>query len=336
MNLSGKKILVTGAEGFIGSHLVEYLLTRGHDVKAFVHYNVFGSWGWLDQFKSDMKQSLEVFFGDIRDPHRVKQAVHGCNIIMHLAALIGIPYSYYAPASYIDTNVTGTLNILQAALEYDVEKLIHTSTSEVYGTAKFVPMTEQHALQAQSPYAASKIAADQLALSFYHTFALPVSVIRPFNTFGPRQSMRAVIPTIITQIASGKQSIKLGSRHPTRDFTYVLDTVKGFVAVAEAENSIGEVINIGSHFEVAIGEVAALIATLMQREISIEDDHERLRPQTSEVERLWADNTKARQLTSWQPTYQGLIGFETALKQTIPWFTNYVMQHSDKIPCYAI
>ena len=273
MNLAGKKILVTGADGFIGSHLTETLLRAGHDVRAFVLYNSFGSWGWLDQIDAELKKDLDVFAGDIRDPHGVKTAMQGCDVVLHLAALIGIPYSYHSPDTYIDTNIKGTLNIVQAARELGVEKVVHTSTSEVYGTAQFVPITELHPLQGQSPYSASKIGADQLALSFYQSFGTPVAVIRPFNTYGPRQSARAVIPTVITQIANGARTIKLGSLHPTRDFNFVSDTVQGFIAIAEAERSVGEVINIGSAFEISIGATTQLIAEIMGQTIESKPTH---------------------------------------------------------------
>jgi NAD dependent epimerase/dehydratase len=315
-----QKILVTGADGFIGSHLTEELVRRGYDVKAFVYYNSFNSWGWLDH--SPLKNEFEVFAGDIRDPFGVKEAMKGCDIVLHLAALIAIPYSYHSPATYIDTNIKGTLNVLQAARELNIEKVIHTSTSEVYGTAKFVPITEDHPLQAQSPYSASKIGADQLAMSFYYSFNTPVAIIRPFNTYGPRQSARAVIPTIITQIASGKRKIKLGSLHPTRDFNYIKDTVNGFISVMTHDESIGEVINIGSNFEVSIGETAKLIAEIMGVDIEIETDDVRIRPEKSEVERLWADNQKAKRLLGWEPAYGGKEGFKRGLKETIEWFTD--------------
>lgn len=322
MNLSDKKILITGADGFIGSHLTEELIRLGYDVKAFVYYNSFNSWGWLDHSPKEILNELEVFAGDIRDPHGVKQAMKGCDAVLHLAALIAIPYSYHSPDTYVDTNIKGTLNVLQAARELEVEKVVHTSTSEVYGTAKFVPITEEHPLQGQSPYSASKIGADQLALSFYSSFGLPVSIIRPFNTYGPRQSARAVIPTIITQLASGKRTIQLGSLHPTRDFNYVKDTVRGFLAVAQSDKSVGEVINIGSNFEVSIGETAKIIAELMGSEIEILTDDQRIRPAKSEVERLWADNTKAKELLGWEPMYGGLEGFKRGLAETIEWFCN--------------
>jgi NAD dependent epimerase/dehydratase len=314
------KILVTGADGFIGSHLTEELVSQGYDVKAFVYYNSFNSWGWLDH--SPLKNEFEVFAGDIRDPFGVKEAMKGCDIVFHLAALIAIPYSYHSPATYIDTNIKGTLNVLQAARELNIEKVVHTSTSEVYGTAKFVPINEDHPLQGQSPYSASKIGADQLAMSFYYSFNTPVAIIRPFNTYGPRQSARAVIPTIITQIASGKRKIKLGSLHPTRDFNYIKDTVNGFISVMKYDQSIGEVINIGSNFEVTIGETAKLIAEVMGVDIEIETDDARIRPEKSEVERLWADNQKAKQLLGWEPTYGGKEGFKRGLKETVEWFTD--------------
>jgi len=322
MNLSGKKILVTGADGFIGSHLTQELVRRGHDVRAFVYYNSFNSWGWLDQAPAGIKRNLDVFAGDIRDPHGVRLAMEGCQVVLHLAALIAIPYSYHSPDTYIDTNVKGTLNVVQAARALGIEKVVHTSTSEVYGTARFVPITEEHPLQGQSPYSASKIGADQIAMSFNASFGTPVATIRPFNTYGPRQSARAVIPTIITQIANGKRSLKLGSLHPTRDFNYVADTVAGFIAVAEADNAVGEVINIGSNYEISIGETVSMIAELMQADVTIETDDVRLRPDKSEVERLWADNAKALRLAGWQPAYAGREGLRRGLDETIAWFTD--------------
>lgn len=320
MNLSNKKILVTGADGFIGSHLTEELIRQGHDVRAFVFYNSFNSWGWLDQAAPEIKRSIDVFAGDIRDPHGVRTAMQGCDVVLHLAALIAIPYSYHSPDTYIDTNVKGTLNIVQAARELGVAKVVHTSTSEVYGTARFVPITEEHPLQGQSPYSASKIGADQIAMSFYSSFGTPVSVIRPFNTYGPRQSARAVIPTIITQISNGARKIKLGSLHPTRDFNYVNDTVAGFIAVAKADRSVGEVINIGSNYEISIGETVAMIADIMNVSIEIETDDIRLRPDNSEVERLWADNAKANELAGWRPEYHGKDGLRKGLAETVEWF----------------
>lgn len=322
MNLKGKKILVTGADGFIGSHLTEELVRRGHDVRAFVLYNSFNSWGWLDSSPKDTRECLEVYSGDVRDPYGVKKAMEGCSVVLHLAALIAIPYSYHSPDTYVDTNIKGTLNIMQAARELGIEKIVHTSTSEVYGTARFVPITEEHPLQGQSPYSATKIGADQLAMSFYTSFGTSVSIIRPFNTYGPRQSARAVIPTIITQIANGKRKLKLGTLHPTRDFNYVQDTVRGFIAVAEADKSVGEVINIGSNYEISIGETAEMIAEVMGADIQIETDEVRIRPEKSEVERLWADNTKARRLLDWAPLYAGRDGLQRGLRDTAAWFAN--------------
>jgi NAD dependent epimerase/dehydratase len=316
--LRNKKILVTGADGFIGSHLVEYLVGRGHDVRAFVLYNSFGSRGWLDstQFAHD----VEFVAGDIRDAQSVCAAMQGCQVVMHLAALISIPYSYQAPESYLDTNVRGTMNVLQAARDLHVEKVVHTSTSEVYGTARFIPITEEHPLQGQSPYSASKIAADQMASAFFSSFGVPVAIMRPFNTYGPRQSARAVIPTMIAQIAGGARSLRLGALHPTRDFNYVGDTVRAFVATAEADAAVGEVINIGSNFEISIEETARLIAEVMNAEVSVELDTARLRPQASEVERLWADNSKARRLLGWEPEFGGREGLRRGLDKTVAWF----------------
>lgn len=313
------KVLVTGADGFIGSHLTEELVRRGYDVRAFVYYNSFNSWGWLDE--TEYRGQFDVFTGDIRDPYGVKEAMQGCDVVLHLASLIAIPYSYHSPATYVDTNITGTLNVVQAAKELGV-RVVHTSTSEVYGTAQYVPIDEGHPLVGQSPYAATKIGADQIAMSFYRSFETPVSIIRPFNTYGPRQSARAVIPTIITQIASGQETIKLGAISPTRDFNYVMDTVDGFIAVMNHEASIGEVINIGSNYEVSIGDTARYIAEVMNREITIETDEVRLRPEKSEVNRLWANNAKAKELLGWEPTYGGVEGLKKGLRETAQWFTN--------------
>lgn len=315
-----KKILITGADGFIGSHLTETLVTLGYDIRAFVMYNSFNSWGWLDQTAPEIQKSLDVFSGDIRDPNGVKTAMLGCDAVIHLAALIGIPYSYHSPDTYIDTNIKGTLNVLQAARSLGCSKVVHTSTSEVYGTACFVPITEEHPLRAQSPYSSSKIGADQLALSFYSSFDTPVTVIRPFNTYGPRQSARAVIPAIITQIASGARKIKIGAMYPTRDFNYISDTVAGFVAALESDQGLGEVVNIGSNFEISIGDTLKMIAELMQADIASVTDDIRLRPRLSEVERLWADNSKARRLFGWRPKYSGKDGFRIGLEKTINWF----------------
>lgn len=317
-----KKILVTGADGFIGSHLVEALVRSGYNVKAFVLYNSFNSWGWLDQVSEDVRGKFEVFAGDVRDPHGVRKAMEDCQVVLHLAALIAIPYSYHSPDTYIDTNVKGTLNIVQAAKELGITRVVHTSTSEVYGTARFVPMTEDHPLQGQSPYSASKIGADQIAMSFYTSFNTPVVVLRPFNTYGPRQSARAVIPTIISQILNGIRDIKLGSVHPTRDFNFVSDTVRGFIAAMNSENAIGQVINIGSSFEISVGDTANAIANVIGKEINIITEDQRLRPIKSEVERLFADNNKAKELMGWQPEFGGLDGFKRGLEQTVEWFSN--------------
>ncbi|MAS82489.1 MAG: NAD-dependent dehydratase [Legionellales bacterium] len=314
------KILVTGADGFIGSHLTESLVRHGHDVRAFVFYNSFNSWGWLDSCFDDVKGNFEVFSGDIRDPNGVRTAMKGCDTIFHLAALVAIPYSYHSPDMYIDTNIKGTLNVLQAARDLSVSKIIHTSTSEVYGTAQFVPITEEHPLQGQSPYSASKIGADQIAISFYSSFDIPISIIRPFNTYGPRQSARAIIPTIITQIASGKSMISLGALHPTRDFNFVDDTVSGFLSTLNTDKCIGEVVNIGSNYEISIGDTAQSIAEIMRAEIELITDEQRLRPVRSEVERLWAENDKAKRLLDWQPQYSGIEGFKKGLSKTIDWF----------------
>ena len=322
MNLISKKILLTGADGFLGSHLTEELVRAGHNVRAFVLYNSFNSRGWLDRSPADIQKHLEIFAGDIRDPYGVKKAMTGCDVVLHLAALVAIPYSYHSPETYVDTNIKGTLNILQAARELGIEKIVHTSTSEVYGTARYVPIDENHPLQGQSPYAATKIGADQLALAFYRSFGTPVAVIRPFNTYGPRQSARAVIPTVITQLVSGNRMIKLGATHPTRDFNYVKDTIQGFIAVAASDQAVGEIINIGSNYEISIGDLAKTIAELMQIEIEIESESQRLRPGKSEVERLWADNSKAKSLLGWEPSYGGLEGLKRGLSETIHWFSD--------------
>ena len=315
------KVLITGADGFIGSHLTESLVRRGHSVRAFVLYNSFNSWGWLDRCSEDVRGNFEVFSGDIRDPYGVKEAMKGCDVVLHLAALIAIPFSYQFPETYLETNVKGTLNVLQAARASEIQKIVHTSTSEVYGTAQFVPITEQHPLQGQSPYSASKIAADQLAHSFYSSFGLPVITVRPFNTYGPRQSARAVIPTIITQILSGRSSITLGATSPTRDFSYVQDTVDGFIAAMDSGNGMGEVINLGSNFEVSIKDTARIISNILDFEIEIISDQERIRPDNSEVKRLWADNTKAKEIIGWEPRYGGQSGFIRGLRETIEWFS---------------
>jgi len=314
------RILVTGADGFIGSHLVEELVRQGRSVRAFVLYNSFDHWGWLDSVPSEIKDSIEVIAGDVRDRNCVEAAMSGCSSVMHLAALIGIPYSYRAAQSYVDVNVHGTLNVVEAARAKGLEKVVVTSTSEVYGTAQFVPITEDHPLVGQSPYAATKIAADQLALSFHRSFGVPVAVARPFNTYGPRQSARAVIPTIVSQIASRSRKIRLGALHPTRDLTFVADTARGLIAVHDSAKSIGEVINLGTGFEISIGDLAQLIGEVMGSTIEIESDAERLRPPASEVERLCAATAKAESLLGWQPQLRGVDGLREGLAATARWF----------------
>lgn len=314
------KILITGADGFIGSHLTEALVRSGAEVKAFVCYNSYNSWGWLDHSPQEIKTQIDVFSGDVRDPHGVRAAMRGCDAVLHLAALIAIPFSYHSPDTYVETNIKGTLNILQAARDLGVRRLIHTSTSEVYGTARYVPIDEKHPLQGQSPYSATKIAADQLAYSFYASFGLPVVIARPFNTYGPRQSARAVIPAIITQIAGGKREIRLGAVSPTRDFNYVKDTVAGFLAALNSDYGLGEVVNFGSNYEISIGDTVNLIAEVMGEEVEIVTDDARLRPEKSEVARLWADNSKAAELFDWRPAYAGREGFKRGLQETVQWF----------------
>ena len=317
-----KKIFVTGADGFIGSHLVELLVEEGFDVTALCIYNSSGSWGWLENISPLTKKEIKVILGDVRDPLCVKQAMKGCDTVFHLAALIAIPYSYEAPSSYIDTNIHGTLNVLQAARDLDIRKLVHTSTSETYGTAQFVPITEDHPLIGQSPYSASKIGADQMAISYWKSFELPVTILRPFNTYGPRQSNRAVIPQIITQIAKGKNQIKLGALTPTRDFNFVADTCKAFLAVARSNNTVGEIINSASNFEISIEKTALLISELMNHSIEIVSEEKRKRPLNSEVNRLFGSNKKIFSLTDWNLEYGGIEGFKKGLKITIDWFTN--------------
>jgi len=316
-----KRVLVTGADGFIGSHLVEALVRAGREVRAFVWYNSFNSWGWLDRCGEDVRGRFEVFAGDVRDPNGMRTAMRDCDTVLHLAALIAIPFSYHSPDSYVDTNIRDTLNVLQLARDLGVARVVHTSTSEVYGTARTVPIREDHPLQGQSPYSATKIGADQLAYSFHCAFGTPVTILRPFNTYGPRQSARAVIPTVITQIASGERRIRLGSVHPTRDFTYVADTVRGFMLAASAPGVLGEVVNLGTDDEISVGELAALIAEVMGARIEIESDEARVRPAASEVERLRADNAKARALLGWSPEYRGREGLRRGLAQTAEWFS---------------
>lgn len=330
------KVLVTGADGFIGSHLVETLVRDGYDVRAFVYYNSFNSWGWLDRAAPEVMGKFEVVAGDIRDPHAVDAAVAGCEAVLHLAALIAIPFSYQAPDAYVQTNVTGTLNILQAARRHMVERVICTSTSEVYGTAQFVPITEDHPLNAQSPYAATKTAADQMALAFHQSFDLPVGVLRPFNTYGPRQSARAVIPTVIGQIAAGKRQISLGALSPTRDFTFVRDTARGFVQAMNCDEILGQVVNIGSGFEISIADTAALIAEVMQADVEIVPDAQRLRPVASEVERLFAGTERAQAAFGWAPDHGGREGFARGLAETADWFRDPANLQAYKMDRYNV
>jgi len=310
-----RRVLVTGADGFIGSHLIELLVKQGFQVRALSQYNSFNYWGWLEDL--NCIKEVEVVSGDVRDPHFCKHITKDIDTVFHLAALIAIPYSYVAPDSYVDTNVKGTLNICQAALDNGVKRVIHTSTSEVYGTARYVPIDEKHPLQAQSPYSASKIAADAMALSYFNAFNLPLTIARPFNTYGPRQSARAVIPTIISQIANGKKQIKLGDVSPTRDFNYVTDTCNGFLALANCDEAIGETVNIGSNFEISVSDTLNLIRELMNSDVEFIIDEQRVRPEKSEVFRLWCDNTKIRNLTGFEPQYN----IRQGLKETIEWFT---------------
>jgi len=314
-------ILITGSEGFIGSHLAEALVKKGHNVKALVLYNSFNSWGWLEHIHKDILKNIEVITGDVRDEYLMRKIIKKkIDVVINLAALIGIPYSYRASKSYLDTNVYGLLNILNACKDFGIKKIIHTSTSEVYGTPKFIPITELHPVCGQSPYAASKIAADQLALSYEKSFNLPITVLRPFNTFGPRQSARAIIPTIITQILKGN-ILRLGSLFPTRDLTYVEDTVTGFISSINNKRNVGEIINIGSGFEISIKKLAEIISKLMNKKIIIKSHKERIRPKNSEVKRLYASTKKAKKIINWKPKYSGKKGFEEGLKKTIQWFS---------------
>ncbi len=316
MILKNKKILVTGADGFIGSHLVERLIDEGYDIKAFVQYNSFNSWGWLDTFPKEKLKKIEVFSGDIRDPYGVRTAIKDVNIVFHLAALIAIPFSYHSPDNYVDTNIKGTLNVLQAARDFNIEKVLVTSTSEVYGTALYVPIDEKHPKQGQSPYSATKIGADALADSFFRSFNLPVTIVRPFNTFGPRQSARAVIPTIITQLLRGIKDIKLGALHPTRDLLYVKDTAQGFIDIANSEKVHGHEVNICTNSEITIGELAEKIISIINPAAQVICDEVRLRPEKSEVERLFGENKKILELTKWKQK----ISLDEGLKETIEWF----------------
>ncbi len=315
-----KKALITGADGFIGSHLTEDLLEKGYEVKAFTLYNSFNTWGWLDSLPKGKLGQIEIYCGDVRDPNGVREAMRGVDIVFHLAALIAIPFSYHSPDSYVDTNIKGTLNVLQAARELATERVLVTSTSEVYGTAQYVPIDEKHPFQGQSPYSATKIGADRLAESFYRSFRLPVSIVRPFNTYGPRQSARAVIPTVITQLLAGREEIKLGALTPTRDFNYVKDTTAGFIAIAESDQTIGEEINIATQKEISIGELAGEIINQINPKARIVCDEERIRPEKSEVNRLLGSNEKIKKLTDWKPQYT----FEQGIAETIEWIGNHL------------
>lgn len=322
-----KKILVTGSDGFIGSHLTEELVREGYKVRAFVYYNSFNSWGWLDTFPQEILNDIEVFAGDIRDPNGVRKAMEGIDEVFHLAALIAIPFSYHSPDTYVDTNIKGTLNVLQAARDLGTSRVFITSTSEVYGTAKYVPIDENHPFQGQSPYSATKIAADRLGESFYRSFNTPITIVRPFNTYGPRQSARAVIPTIITQLLAGKEEIELGALSPTRDFNYVKDTVRGFIAIAKSDKTIGEEINIATQQEISIGEVAREIIRQINPNAKIICDEQRLRPEKSEVNRLLGSNKKIKELTDWNPQYT----LEQGLAETIEFFRNNLHRYKTDI-----
>jgi dTDP-glucose 4,6-dehydratase len=311
------------------------LLERGHDVRALAYYNSFGTWGWLDRLPADVRDEVDVVLGDVRDPFLMNETMRGVDVVLHLAALIGIPYSYVAPQSYVDTNVTGTLNILEAAKELGTSRVVQTSTSEVYGTAQFVPITEDHPLRAQSPYAASKIGADQIALSYHRSFGTPVVVMRPFNTYGPRQSARAVIPTIITQALAGIEPIHLGAVRPTRDFNYVRDIARGFAMVGESSAGVGEVVNFGSNFEISVGQTVETIGNAVGRDLRVTTDEARVRPSDSEVDRLWADNTKAHEIFGWSPAYGGLDGFERGIAETVAWFADPVNRSAYKPSTYS-
>ncbi|MBE6047062.1 MAG: NAD-dependent epimerase/dehydratase family protein [Clostridium sp.] len=318
MNLKNKKVLVTGAEGFIGSHVTEKLVELGAEVTALVQYNSFNNWGWIDTFDKSIKESIKVETGDIRELDCMNRIIKGKEVVMHLAALIAIPYSYLSPMAYVKTNVEGTVNVLEACRINGIEKVVHTSTSETYGTALYVPIDEKHPMQGQSPYSASKIGADKMAESFYRAFNLPVATIRPFNTYGPRQSARAIIPTIISQILAGKKNIKLGSLTPTRDFNYVKDTADAFIKVAESDRAVGKVLNAGTNHEISMGDLAKKIINIIGEDVNIICDEDRLRPEKSEVNRLWADNRKIKAVTGWSPKYT----LEEGLKNTIEWIGN--------------
>tara|TARA_B100000579_G_C22816636_1_gene848236 strand:+ start:137 stop:1138 length:1002 start_codon:yes stop_codon:yes gene_type:complete len=317
-----KKVLITGSEGFIGSHLTERLVKEGYDVKALVLYNSFNNHGWLEDIPKKIKNNIEIVLGDIRDSHGVENVVKGCNRILHLAALIAIPYSYQSPQSYVETNIMGSLNLLQAAKKNNIEKFIHTSTSEVYGSAQYVPIDENHPLEGQSPYSASKIGADQIAMSFFRSFNTPVAILRPFNTYGPRQSARAIIPTIISQLMSKKKKILLGSLKPTRDFSFIEDTVTGFISSLESRRNLGEIINVGSSYEISMKDLVKKISKLMNKDVLISLDKKRVRPELSEVDRLVCQNKKAKKFLNWKPKYSGSKGLELGLKKTISWYTD--------------
>ncbi|GAA0109788.1 MULTISPECIES: NAD-dependent 4,6-dehydratase LegB [Clostridium] len=327
MDLKGKKVLVTGAEGFIGSHLTERLVELGADVTALVQYNSFNDWGWIDTFDKNVLDSIKVETGDIRELDGMNRIIKGQEVVFHLAALIAIPYSYLSPMAYVRTNVEGTVNVLEACRNHDVKKIIHTSTSETYGTALYVPIDEKHPMQGQSPYSASKIGADKMAESFYRSFNMPIATLRPFNTYGPRQSARAVIPTIISQILAGKKEIKLGSLTPTRDFNFVKDTAEAFVKVAESDKTIGEVINAGSNYEISIGDTVKKIIDIIGKDVKILCDEERIRPEKSEVNRLWADNTKIKELTDWAPKYS----IDEGLAETVDWIKENMKHYKPDI-----
>ncbi|MFU7516438.1 NAD-dependent 4,6-dehydratase LegB [Clostridium sp. HCS.1] len=327
MNLKGKKVLVTGAEGFIGSHLTERLVKLGADVTALVQYNSFNNWGWIDTFDKEVLNSIRVETGDIRELDGMNRIIKGQEVVFHLAALIAIPYSYLSPMAYVRTNVEGTTNVLEACRTHDVQKIIHTSTSETYGTALYVPIDEKHPMQGQSPYSASKIGADKMAESFYRSFNMPIATLRPFNTYGPRQSARAVIPTIISQILAGKNEIKLGSLTPTRDFNFVKDTAEAFVKVAESDKTIGEVINAGSNYEISIGDTVKKIIDIIGKDVKIICDDERIRPEKSEVNRLWADNAKIKELTNWTPNYS----IDEGLLETVNWIKENMQYYKPDI-----
>lgn len=316
------RVLVTGAGGFIGSHLTEALLAKGYDVRALTYYNSMNSAEWIDTFAPETRDKIEIVAGDVRDLAFVQRTMDGCDAVLHLAALIGIPYSYVNPESYIDTNVKGTMNIMEAARNLGVKRVVHTSTSEVYGSAQFVPITEEHPLQGQSPYSASKIGADQMAYAYAQSFDVPVVIIRPFNTFGPRQSLRAVIPTVITQLLNGDGKVKIGATTPTRDFSFVTDTAAGFIAALENNNPdlIGQTINLGSNFEISIGDTIQMIGEIIGKSVDLDCEQERLRPENSEVQRLYADNSKALKMLNWQPEFAGKDGFSKALRQAVEWY----------------